>query len=255
MQLKTGWKWASLSTYYDSQSGMHVPVHHDNEVSAILSTDDWSQENMDTLANIGLLGIVGPNHHLSSSDRSQSPLDACRNENFSSLEFFLRTSSQAVIDVDVDIPKNVTLLFPYDENATEEISTQISTCVEQSIAATAIVCQDKEGEDSMLIANGVAQILDDTGGGKYVFVVGTRGKYANDILELCEELSYLDLAGPTMKSRLVVDLSANTNEECEDAAEECLMMGVNKFVIDEDRLNWLGHFVQNQGKSITFRID
>ena len=104
----------------------------------------------------------------------------------------------------------------------------------------------------MLLASGVAQLLDDTGGGHYVMVAGPGGA---DIVQLCEELSYLDISGPTMKSRLMVNLAhAGQDDDCEEAVQECLALGVNKFVLDNntERLDWLGQLVQAQGKSCTF---
>mmetsp|Transcript_3439 Transcript_3439/g.6277 ORF Transcript_3439/g.6277 Transcript_3439/m.6277 type:complete len:213 (-) Transcript_3439:2005-2643(-) len=88
------------------------------------------------------------------------------------------------------------------------------------------------------------------------------------LVALCQELAYLDVTGPTMKSRLVVDASSP------DQVEECLLMGINKFVLssssrsssssiqtdhhDDDmaailmqaQLDWLQTVVQDQGKKL-----
>ena len=49
---------------------------------------------------------------------------------------------------------------------------------------------------------------------------------ADAAIRLCEELVYLDVAGPTIKSRLLLDIS---NPE---VVEEAMFSGVNKFVIN-----------------------
>ncbi|CAB9496494.1 expressed unknown protein [Seminavis robusta] len=225
---------------------------------------DYTQGKMTSLvaSRSGLGGVVClpqvqvPAELLSSLDAIAWPQDFTVFLPFTALHQQQQGNNNLQLINSVQSNKNVAILFDYGSETSDtssgSVADDIATCVENSIT-TALVCRD-DG-DAMIMASGVAQTLDDTGGGDYVFVVGERGKHGNDILELCEELSYLDVPGPTMKSRLVVDISNNTNEECEEAVEECLLLGVNKFAIDEDRLNWLGHFVQAQGKSCTFQFD
>ena len=65
------------------------------------------------------------------------------------------------------------------------------------------------------------------------------------MVQLCEELSYLDVEGSTIKSRLIV----STMDD--DQVEECLLMGISKyFVGDEMDLNMLKNIVQDQGKEL-----
>lgn len=82
------------------------------------------------------------------------------------------------------------------------------------------------------IANEVATLIDTTSGtaGNFVWINLNKGSNANadDVLRLCEELSYLDVQGPTMKSRLIVDTIGGDN----NFVEECMMIGINKFVVD-----------------------
>jgi hypothetical protein len=48
-----------------------------------------------------------------------------------------------------------------------------------------------------------------------------------------------------MKSRLAVQVSNNDDDYDDDdeTVEECLRMGINKFVVSEDQLSWLGQLV------------
>jgi hypothetical protein len=91
----------------------------------------------------------------------------------------------------------------------------------------------------------------------------------DDIVQLCEELAYLDVTGPTMKSRLIVDLTHITGcmltndgsssnysnsssggvEEAEELVEECMRMGVNKMCVDEAHVEWLMEMVKERGKT------
>lgn len=69
----------------------------------------------------------------------------------------------------------------------------------------------------------------------------------DDVLALCEELVYLDVTGPTMKSRIIVDLTtaADTKQEL---MEETMSMGINKFVIQGTWLDWFQNYVVELGK-------
>ena len=67
----------------------------------------------------------------------------------------------------------------------------------------------------------------------------------DDLRSLCEELSYLDVPGPTVKSRLVVK---TMNEE---QVEECLQMGISKFLLPDDggdSLDMIKNTVDSAGK-------
>ena len=82
----------------------------------------------------------------------------------------------------------------------------------------------------------------------------------DSIVTLCKELSYLDIPGSTMKSRLVVDIDLifgkNASGSCEEETmviEECLMMGTNKFVIQEERLKLFREILLRHGKSLHVR--
>lgn len=238
-------QYSLFSTYYDSQSGKHVPIHNDQEVSAFLSTNEveWTPDKLESVARKGVAGLLvdstaTKNNTVLLDMLSQDKLQALLPWSFSK-EQDIREKLQ-----DND---NMTLLFQYDSQ--ENLAEEISNCMDQKIA-TAFLCRCDE--DALELASGVAQLMDDTGGGKYLYIVGDDSE---QIVQVCEELSYLDVAGPTMKSRLIVDLGQTSMDDGEETVEECLLMGVNKFVVPENQLEWLGKLVQEEGKTCTFQID
>ena len=238
----------STTTYYDSQSGMHVPVHQENEVSAFVPLT--TAETIPSLlrAQHGRIGIRFLESSETNNNDEEITFHSIREaiREATSGEFLLPSVFLKETDMEEILKHNdtATVLFEYSSVAAERLAKDVAACVETSIA-TGIICPCGQ-QDPVEMANGVAQILDDTGGGTYLYVVGDD---SDSILEVCEELSYLDVTGPTLKSRIIVDIANTKPEESEEAVEECLMMGINKFVVELDRLDWLGQLVQDQGKT------
>jgi hypothetical protein len=99
--------------------------------------------------------------------------------------------------------------------------------------------------DPAVVANGVASLIDETGGGDFIWLEPREFVDEDQVIRMCEELSYLDVSGPTIKSRLVV--TARTEHE----VEELLSMGVNKFVLGNPvEVDWLSPIVEAQGKHL-----
>ena len=153
----------------------------------------------------------------------------------------------------------INLVFEYkgDDIALEELqSTKRGLAHAQSLrpGRTSIGLFDAaiyNEQDPVLVANGVASLIDDTGGGSYVLLCPNDDVDVDDeddIVALCEEMSYLDVAGPTMKSRLVVSAVSD------DQVEECLGIGVSKYVVgDASALDRLQAVVEEQGKQLVSR--
>jgi len=233
------------TTYYDSQSGQHVPIHDERKVSIFLSLEE-SSIHSESLGSLLESGVSGVSMRSLSSDVSPDVSNILANLKASTpgFRFFLPASLEYNLQT-----KNVVSILEYMDGETDSLKQTIANLQKEGrTSETAILCQDSADGDAVQTATAVADIIDSTGAGDYVFVVGQRMKRGSDIVELAEELSYLDVEGPTMKSRLVIDLSQNTNQEAEEALGDCLDMGVNKFVIDDERLKWIDHFVRDQAE-------
>ena len=110
--------------------------------------------------------------------------------------------------------------------------------------ATTIVIFCDDSRPSWEVSSRIASLLDEVSC-DFIWVRQQDGD-ADDTLQLCEELSYLDVPGPTVKSRLVVD-------SIEEVMEDCLLMGVTKFVLPdaEGSLTAMRDLVDSQGKIVT----
>ena len=58
-----------------------------------------------------------------------------------------------------------------------------------------------------------------------------------------------------MKARIIVDLVQPSREDGAGAVEECLLMGINKFAVEQDQLTWLSKLVVDEGKTCTFQVE
>ena len=102
-------------------------------------------------------------------------------------------------------------------------------------------------------ANAVASLMDRTAGlGDYILLEPKEGdsdaqQQAEAMLQLCEELSYIDMPGPTMNSRLVL---STRSLHADDSFEEFLAMGINKYMLVSEQLDWLQSIVENEGKEL-----
>jgi hypothetical protein len=171
-----------------------------------------------------------------------------------------------------------TLVAPASNIKKRETTTTTTTRKHKTAIA---VLDPSNYSDPVTTANGVANWIDATGKGDFVWVgvdVGSANESetetdvnvdVDDIVQLCEELAYLDVTGPTMKSRLIVDLTHITGcmltndgsssnysnsssggvEEAEELVEECMRMGVNKMCVEEAHVEWLMEMVKERGKT------
>ena len=104
-----------------------------------------------------------------------------------------------------------------------------------------------------MVANQIASVIDEHGGGDALWLTssstdGDPPPSPDDILEMCEELAYLDLPGATVKSRLIIDA---VNEE---VVEEVMMFGVNKIVIDNlEMVPVVREIAEEQGKELLLK--
>ena len=112
----------------------------------------------------------------------------------------------------------------------DKISTMIQKAMADYGSRTSIGIFDEKcfNEDPILVASQIANIIDTTLIQQVIVSPDDNSVDPDDLRSLCEELSYLDVPGPTVKSRLVVK---TMNEE---QVEECLQMGISKFLLPDD---------------------
>ncbi|CAJ1936587.1 unnamed protein product [Cylindrotheca closterium] len=288
---------SSSSTYYDSQSGMHVPVHNVQEISIIL---DRSQEdsNLSTsfvpahlykedpssdmpaqLANLhsqGVQGVILPPISFPRDVRNLQTLKHIA----PSKDFMFFASAK---DVSAAAPlllqqeqqeeennssSSVSLILKFDaedsninegsmdlqkiHDAVGGNTNTITTKVNTTIVLSNI---GKEDQNPISIANQVAAWIDANQGGDFIWVPSTCSADANvdsDALErLCEELSYLDLVGKTVASRLMIGGGRMDSTINDELVNETMFSGVNKFVVsNEDDISLIAEIAELQGKSI-----
>ena len=219
-----------FTTYYDSQSGMHVSCHNQDEISVHVHARDTA-ELLHAAQKAGIHGAI-----MIGSNSVPTTWDA-------GPEFTIFTQSPLPFPSGQWHP-----LLDYNDEPEKarRLADQIAAHVSNG-TKTAISLLDNSNyvKDPIEVANGVASLIDQTGGGNSILV-----GYAcdvDDVLALCEELVYLDVTGPTMKSRIIVDLTtaADTKQEL---MEETMSMGINKFVIQGTWLDWFQNYVVELGK-------
>ena len=281
LQLFTASRRMSSGTYYDSQSGQHVPIYDESKVFAYLrSSIEYTADNqggvstimdlMNAHKSLGLAGsVVNFSHKDGDTDGSES---LSLLQKLSNINEHLATSSDEKQESTVFIrlseahqltatqqlptftlPSNFNVCYEYSDNATRVTSiTGHATTLRQS----SIGIFDPKYflyRDPISIASGVANLIDATASnGSSISNIILDPPLPDDTLScddemvrLSEELSYLDVTGPTIKSRLIV---AAHNTEC---IEECLNIGISKFIVtDKHALHILREGVVETGKQL-----
>jgi hypothetical protein len=260
------------STYYDSQSGMEVPVNNEDEISVFFdsrnggSPDTNTTMTLEQIQEAGFQGVLWPP---TLTTGTLSPTSVAANDGFTM--FVDSESDLEKIRLDLD---HVNLVFEYMENDDTD-STSTTCSLQKRLAAhvdhgtkTTIGLFDAcyYHRDPILVASGVATLIDKTGGGDFIWVQpptnnntedkeSGEGEGDDSIIDLCQQLSYLDVAGPTIKSRLIV------TAQSEYQVEECLNIGLNKFVfphqqyhLNPNSVKWFGDMVEEQGKQIKLAV-
>lgn len=231
------------SHYYDSQSGRHVPIHDESKITAYYYPTGRSPTSATAILD-GAKSLC-----LASALILNNVEDMSKALSFGGTVFI---SSQLVEEERADDVSNINLCFDLDayEIADDKAAFEknMSTAAQTSIGLFAPKYFTGE-VDPVLTASATASLMDATGGGDFILLsprmTGMDENCGDGMVQLCEELSYLDVEGSTIKSRLIV----STMDD--DQVEECLLMGISKyFVGDEMDLNMLRNIVQDQGKEL-----
>jgi len=260
-------------TYYDSQSGQHVPIHNENEVSVYLRGigDCSTQQVIGMTKQYGISGSILTLEQEQMNGNIVNDTPISRNDNI-----YLHIKPEICFDKhqnEMSFPKGYNPSFEYkvgnDDTMIRTIK-QYKRDVSIGIFNSNIIMN----EDPISVAANIANIIDctknenETSINPYISNIliapvppsidknntATTDCNADDLVRLCEELSYLDVPGPTIKSRLIVS-TLNNNEE---VIEECLQIGINKYILDvsddmndlERRLKSLKDIVEEEGKEL-----
>lgn len=207
------------STYYDSQSGLHVPVHNEDEISLVWKPNDRNDKAYRRHNVFATLEISNStcNMHLSSGDDgTHVPF----------VRFDTSNGSR-------------------DDTTMSELAHQIE--IGRLNASMIMTCRDDAAIGNPIeVANRLASIIDRTKGGEYVYLSTTDSTDPSDTINLCEELNYLDVEGRIMKSRLMVDCWHD------EVVEEVMLSGVNKFVVRSDEeVEMVTEIANDQDKTIS----
>lgn len=246
---------SSTKTYYDSQSGMHVPIHDENEIyvykhwinpylQLYKNSDDAfeAKEEFEELAsNSAYAGVFFSSPILHPRDERNletllniAPKDFC-------MFVPVRSNSNEMTN------PNVVVVFNNNDTA---LADHLKGYRQKKIRTAIYLSNDDQSTTSSVepfeLATEIASIMDASlGGSDYVLVSSSLSDDDDYVIRLCEELSYLDVPGPTMKSRLMLDCG----DSDEDLIDEIMMIGVNKFVVREDE-QLIQSVAQEHGKKL-----
>jgi len=249
----------STETYYDSQSGLHVPVHNEKEVSVFLNLskvptspdsfvpaqlykEDASSNMADKLQELveqGIRGLWLPPARFPRDLRNLQTLDNIAPPGF---RFFVALESP------LDKPlKTLSVLNEFKMHSdTEKLQEILSSHIESGANTTLRLGQDVSGDsDGMSVANQLATLIDAAGGANYLWVTPHDSADEDDVIELCEEIMYVDIAGPTMQSRIVIESAK------EEVVDETMLVGINKFAVDDvSQVDTISDIATAQGKQL-----
>jgi hypothetical protein len=277
------------TTYYDSQSGLHVPVHNEKEIKLFLNVnyparqdshqipslsvphqlyknqDDSGDmvDKLDTLARQGIHGLILPPIQFPRDVRNLKTLISIAPPSFT---FLYSYASQDLLlphiaDITTlktandEIMSNHSIVLEYrhynhdgNEQGRAEMNASFALARQNGLTTTLSITERAYADDDVqpiTIANTIGTLIDTVKGCDRIWI-SCQSPQGNDaIVPICEELMYLDVAGPTMKSRLLIDLVD------EDILEEVMFAGVNKFVIDdESHIERVENVAVDQGKCI-----
>ncbi|KAL3938708.1 MAG: hypothetical protein SGBAC_006441 [Bacillariaceae sp.] len=250
---------------------MHVPIHNVQEISIILDKsqedtnlatsfvpahlykEDPSSDMPEQLANLHAMGVQGVILPPISFPRDVRNLQTLRNI-APSTEFMFFASAKDVQSASPALKDpNLSLVVNFDvEDGSSNEELNLDDI--RSTTTIALLHVGQEDQNPISIANQVATWIDATKGGDFIWVPCGEGSDSDSLERLCEELSYLDLVGKTVASRLIIGgggSNAAGSTVSKELVEETMFSGVNKFVVcKEDDISLISEIAEAQGKSI-----
>jgi hypothetical protein len=258
----------SDGSYYDSQSGRHVPFHDERKINAYLRSSIDCVEIVEaallhSMDSVKALGVAGSVLTLPQQQPNElrllealSNIGEPKSVDENACTFFIRLPishrfSSAQLR---HTPANVNFCFEYMSEVTS-----ITPFANGSTTSIGIFHPKYYIDvDPISVASEVANLIDKTGSISYIVLDPTVQPPAetqsyticdDEMVRLCEELAYLDVVGPTIKSRLVVP---GRNP---DHIEECLSIGISKYIVDDvDCLEILRDVVDDAGKELVINV-
>lgn len=251
-------------------------MHNDREVSVYLDRTTaalWDAKDLQLeIAAMNALQQAGLYAGVLVSMESKNKLVTQLTESLAATapDFTLFMASQGRTNVTYPINTNVITVANYEEDDEEEEDSAEKSSIPEAELTAYMANGTKTSmglfpdyyyhTNPIVVASEIASLLDKTGGPDFLLLVPEDyACFENPVdggdamVKLCEELSYLDVAGPTVKSRLVVGACS------EEQVDECLKVGVNKLILPHDdddteafrlHLDWIRAIVEKQGKKI-----
>jgi hypothetical protein len=253
-------KMLSNDTYYDSQSGLHLPNHNQKEIAILLDVskkplgrdtlvpaqlykDDSSDvpDKLQALRQAGVTGLWLP--------PAMFPRDM---RNLRTLHHVAPPGFRFFISVPASPPKDLTtvsIMHEFNPDLdTKDLQKVLEHNAQNGIHTTLRLGESFCGDiDAVSAASQLAALIDNSGGVDCIWITPSLSANEDDVVQLCEELTYLDVAGATIKSRIIIDSVK------EEIINETMLIGINKFVVKEDiQIDIVGGIANAHGKELLF---
>lgn len=252
----------STETYYDSQSGLHVPVHNEQEIRVFLNVSHRNgdkeafvphqlykrsdeayevEDKLKDLAKNGIHGVILPKFQFPRDARNLAALASIAPPNF----FLLYSQEESQAPKSNEIKESISTILSLGDD--DDLQSKLERHVKEGMHTTLSVTEADYMSDieAITLANNIATMIDTVGGCDFLWLSSKEDSAADKAVEVCEELVYLDVAGPTIKSRLLIE-SLN-----DDVLEDSMFAGVNKFIVDnESDVEAIEEVASSQGKSL-----
>ena len=251
----------SGDTYYDSQSGLHIPVHNEKEIRVFLDVSNTGgdkdpfiphqlykrsdeayevEDKLRKLVQRGVHGLVLPKFQFPRDARNLAAVSAIAPPDF----FLLFSQEDPQPPQSGSMKEKSSCILSFGDG---NVQSKLESLVKDGMHSTLAICESDYMSDTepITLANNVATMIDKVGGCNFLLLSSKNDESADKAVDVCEELVYLDVAGPTIKSRLLID-SLN-----DDVLEDSMFAGVNKFVVDnESDIAVIEGVASSQGKSV-----
>ncbi len=252
-------------TYYDSQSGLHLPVHNETEIQLMLDVRNYEtsfvahnlskdrleaeelEEKLVALQQKGIHGAILPQTKFPRDVRNLHTLSMICPPNFCVvLDSGESNKESNLVDDGMHKANKVSKHYSRVLNYGEGLEAILQSSIDKKFHTTLSVDVGETKEPPIALANTIASKIDAHGGCDYIWISTNENDNGTDLMvPIAEELVYLDVAGATIKSRLMVD-AVN-----EDVVEDTLFAGVNKYVIcDENQIEMVESLAEDQGKTL-----